>query len=451
MPHIDHELQRCFPAGGCGLDAIRLTAADAVGAALRVRLERDGGPPVVLDLLRPHSSQGCFARLDGFDVIIPGALAPGRASEQLLEDAVARLAAAAIETTPLDWVETLGEQGDQRFLGGEVAEIKLTAACDQRCVFCKSPRNLANHATPEEVEVVLPRLARKAKFLTLSGGETTLAPDLERTIRLARAAGFAEVEVQTNGMSLDEPGRARRLADAGATNVLISLHAHRADLSDRLTGTPGGFQRTLRGIDHAIDAGLQLALCHVICDGNHEFLVPYASFVSRRWRGHELDLVFTLAIPTYRVREDPGLMPPLSEIGPELRAALRRFLPARTDLDPPRGIWALLGPVRRHRARVIAHCGLPMCVLGERAAYHDEWHTTMAAPAQAEMVHPTACAGCVLRPRCSGLWRIYVERLGNDGIAPVGAGDPVGDARDPCYRAQPRPAGSDRTAKCTSR
>ncbi len=478
MARLDHWLRRTFPADGSGPDGVRVLRMDTGGGALRVTLARHGDPEVALDLLRPGASRSFRARLACCDVIVPGPVDPASAGEPLIRAFVAQLRSAAPAATPLDWIGILGEDGDARFLAGDVAEIKLTAACDQRCVFCKSPRNLANHASPEEVAVLLPRLARKARFLTLSGGETTLAPDLDGVVRRARAAGFAEVEIQTNGMTLAEPGRAQRLADAGATNVLISLHAHRAERSDRLTGTPGGFERTLRGIDRALDAGLRLALCHVICEGNHDDVVPFVRFVVRRWPRVPLDLVFTLAIPTYRVRDDPGLMPPLSAIGPELRAALRRFYPARVPIEPMgplrrtadfvRVVTGPLGPLGRRihrraeqlaapplpphrRARVISHCGLPMCVLGGEAVYHDEWWSTGGVSAAAEMVHPPACTRCALRPRCSGLWRVYVERFGDDGIAPVAAADAVGDRRDPCYRAGARLRRPEGTAKCTSR
>ena len=168
-----------------------------------------------------------------------------------------------------------------------------------------------------------------------------------------------------------------------------------------------------------------------------------------RFAGRPLQVVFTLAIPTYRVRQEPGLMPSLDQVGPPLRAALDRFVPARAPLSSRLGGagWALArrraalasreGPVgrlarrvghlstpperwrRRHRARIIAHCGLPVCVLDSRAPFHDEWWWRDPAPAVDELTHPPACEPCRRRERCSGLWRVYVERFDSDGLSPM--------------------------------
>jgi pyruvate-formate lyase-activating enzyme len=337
----------------------------------------------------------------------------------------------------------------ERFVHGGVAEVKLTARCDQRCVFCKSPADAANRLDPEAALALFPGLAERARLLTLSGGEATLVPELEQVVSGARAAGFRRVELQTNGMALDRPGLAESLRAAGLTNVLVSLHAHQPGLSDRLTGTPGGFARTLAGIDRAADAGLQISLCHVICQGNVSHLEAFADHVRARFAGRPLQVVFTLAIPTYRVRQEPGLMPSLDQVGPPLRAALDRFVPARAPLSSRLGGagWALArsraalasreGPVgrlarrvghlstpperwrRRHRARIIAHCGLPVCVLDSRAPFHDEWWWRDPAPAVDELTHPPACEPCRRRERCSGLWRVYVERFDSDGLSPM--------------------------------
>ena len=336
-----------------------------------------------------------------------------------------------------------------RFVHRDVAEVKLTARCDQACVFCKSPADAANRMDPADALASLPALAARSRMLTLSGGEATLVPELAAVVGGARRAGFRRVELQTNGMALADPGRAQALKAAGLTNVLISLHAHEPGLSDELTDTPGGHERTLAGIDRATEAGLQLSLCHVICQGNVDHLEAFADHVRSRFAGRPLQVVFTLAIPTFRVRREPGLMPSLERIGPPLRGALARFVPARAPVRARRGgpgrrlargraaraerggavgrLSRRLGHLatpperwrRRHRARIIAHCGLPVCVLGDRAPFHDEWWWRDPAPAVEEMTHPGACAPCVRRHRCSGLWRVYLERFGDGGVRPI--------------------------------
>jgi len=426
-----------------GVDLLRY---DPEGFGLRVVLGSEDSGEVELLLLPPGASPASYASTPCGDVVVPPGPGPDAAQSRLIDDAVRVLQDDPRGLSRGEWVASLGTAADDRFLAGGEAEIKLTAACDQACVFCKSPADLANQATIDEAVRALPRLARRTRRLTLSGGEPTLTPGLAAVVRAARRAGFDVIEIQSNGMNLADRATVRALARAGATSVLLSLHAHEEGLSDRLTGTAGGFRRSMRGIDNCLEEGFALSLCHVICRGNVRHLPRYADFVRRRFGEQFLQVVFTLAIPTFRVRSDPGLMPALSLAGPLLREALARFtaaslvdttfaLPRRLG-RPSRVIGRSIAHVSRrtffrltrgtrfarwlpnHRARVLAHCGLPPCVLGEYAHFHDELWRDETARAAAELTHPPSCAPCVYRPRCSGLWRIYVDRLGDDGITP---------------------------------
>ena len=87
-----------------------------------------------------------------------------------------------------------------------------------------------------------------------------------------------------------------------------------------------------------------------------------------------------------------------------------------------------LGPARAHRASVIAGCGLPPCVLGIRAHYHEETASGCSARAGEHLVHPDTCEACTWRDVCSGLWPEYVEVHGVHDIRPVLA-DPLETVR----------------------
>jgi MoaA/NifB/PqqE/SkfB family radical SAM enzyme len=452
MALVDEQLRALFSGQSADARGIRLQDLRPHGLGLRARFHRDDSDPIELLLRPPGTQRRAGVRLKGFDVTAVGDFGQQKADRDrtLLQDVVDVLKQGDLRTSYRDWVETVGEAADDRFILGAVAEIKLTNRCDQRCVFCKSPKNMANHIPSDEVAEVLPRLARRTAFLTLSGGETLLSERLEEHVREARRGGFKEVEVQTNGMQLAEPGRVRRLKEAGLTNLLISLHAHEPSLSDRLTGTQGGFHRTVAGIERSLEAGLSVSLCHVICEGNFRVMPTYARFIRERFAGHPLTVLFTLAIPTYRVRSDPGLMPRLSLAAPLLRRALSSFESAvdrdimwferhqrlavqggflyifnrlgrhlhrhLTSIPPYR---KLVQPPPVHDARVIRHCGLPVCALKDQAVYHDDILFGTKPPALEEMTRPPVCDGCTYRDRCAGLWLAYVERFGPDGIDAV--------------------------------
>jgi MoaA/NifB/PqqE/SkfB family radical SAM enzyme len=409
MARVDAFLEELFAESPDG--DLRLDSVVSEQSSLRVTFSSGRLGEVALRLAPAGSCVPCYARIPGFDVVTlrepPAGLEA--AADECIHRVLSTIAAAGFEPTAEEWRDSFGAP-DDRFVFGDVAEVKITHACDQRCVFCKSPPNVANLVDVDEALEVVERLADRARLLTLSGGEPTLSARLAEVVRRASRAGFAEIEIQSNGMNLEDPRLVEELVEAGAGIALVSLHAGDADLSDALTATPGGFERTLRGIDRCLEAGMSVSLCHVICRGNVHALPLFGSFVRRRFEGRRLHVAFTLSLPNYRVRSNPGLMPPLTQVAPALSETLASFEPARGTSGGAGG---------RHVASVMHGCGLPLCVLGELAVYHDEYHEPSSTDPTEERVHLAQCGECSFRDRCSGLWRTYLSLYGDAGISPV--------------------------------
>ncbi|MFH1436745.1 MAG: radical SAM protein, partial [Pseudomonadota bacterium] len=317
---------------------------------------------------------------------------------------------------------------------------------NQHCLFCKSSSRLENYAKPAQVADILERLARKVDFLTLSGGETCLDPWLEKHIEQARRAGFRRVEVQTNGLLMQDRDYVRRLLSAGMTNALVSLHSRSEDVSDSITRCKGGYRATLKGIETLLRERASVTLCHVICSLNYRDVPGYVRFIDRRFPRSSMCMVFTLAIPTFRVRSMPRLMPRLSDLAPPLKQGLLMCLPSndafkRSSLSLAMdkaetmakrvfsaGGGLLAGILRagtgalsggRLRARVISHCGIPLCVLEGCEDYHNESAPAGSFPADHDLFHPPACASCKWRRNCSGIWRSYADLHGIEEVRPI--------------------------------
>ncbi len=108
------------------------------------------------------------------------------------------------------------------------ALLEVTARCDLACPVCfASSRPAAGEDPP------LARLVKRLELLRdqtggcnlqLSGGEPTLRPDLPELVAAARRAGFAFVQLNTNGLALAaDPGLASRLAGAGLASVFLQF------------------------------------------------------------------------------------------------------------------------------------------------------------------------------------------------------------------------------------
>ncbi len=147
----------------------------------------------------------------------------------------------------------------------------LTYRCNERCVHCYLDHHDHGELTTAECLRVLDDLARSgALFLTFSGGEIFLRPDLYEILAAARGLHF-DITLKTNAL-LVTPERAARLREFGVRRVQISVYSDIPAVHDAITKVPGSLQRTLAAIPILLEHGLQVKLA---CPLMQENLMAY--------------------------------------------------------------------------------------------------------------------------------------------------------------------------------
>jgi hypothetical protein len=110
------------------------------------------------------------------------------------------------------------------------------------------------------------RAAAGSCNLQLSGGEPTTRADLPDIIRTARAAGFAFVQLNSNGLRLGrQAGYAHALAQAGLSSVFLQFDGSDATCQ-ALRGRPLKVDKLL-AVEACTDAGLGVVLVPTIARG----------------------------------------------------------------------------------------------------------------------------------------------------------------------------------------
>ena len=147
----------------------------------------------------------------------------------------------------------------------------LTYRCNERCVHCYLDHDDHGEMTTAECLAVLEELARAGTlFLTFSGGEIFLRPDLFEILAAARRLHF-DISLKTNAL-LITPARAARLREFRVRRVQISVYSDDPTVHDAITKVPGSLRRTLAAIPLLIEAGLQVKLA---CPLMRENLMAY--------------------------------------------------------------------------------------------------------------------------------------------------------------------------------
>lgn len=292
---------------------------------------------------------------------------------------------------------------------GAYGTLRLGYRCNQDCWFCWQDRRAPSPPLEQMVTWLDELAALGVQSINFTGGEATTWSALpELVARVARHHGRVAT-LQTNAVKLARPEYTRTLVEAGLHGVMVSLHAARADVSDRMTRAPGTFERTVAGIEQALDQGLVVTLTCVVEEANHALLDEHAAFVVERFARRAPDnpvARVTYAHPT--AYHEPGSWQdhqvPFDQVRPQLSAAVARLRAAGVPVQ-------VGGP-----------CGFPVCAL-DPAVVGDPYQVlerTVFSPE--ELVHRRFgpdCASCLHQPRCFGLRQEYLDRFGARGLVPT--------------------------------
>lgn len=142
--------------------------------------------------------------------------------------------------------------------------------CNQKCLHCYAAGQPMGE-TPElstEQWITALALLRKANIpqVTFTGGEPTLRSDL---VELVQAAEWFVTRLNTNGRLLT-PELCAGLYEAGLDSVQVTLYSAEGNIHNQLVGV-NGFNDTVQGIRHAVEAGLIVSVNTPLCSLNTHY------------------------------------------------------------------------------------------------------------------------------------------------------------------------------------
>lgn len=142
--------------------------------------------------------------------------------------------------------------------------FELTHRCHLACLHCylddnHNWRDKTRELTTQEAMHVITQLqAAGCMFLTISGGETFLRPDLFTLLRHARQLGLA-VSLFTTGTLLRDQ-HLPELKKLYLRSVELSLYSADPEAHDAITQRPGSQRKTLRAVEQLLAHGIPVAI-----------------------------------------------------------------------------------------------------------------------------------------------------------------------------------------------
>ncbi|NOY24620.1 MAG: radical SAM protein [Oligoflexia bacterium] len=337
-------------------------------------------------------------------------------------------------------------------------EINLGKACNNRCVFCLDglpKREDRSYMRFDQLQSELERFyADGYRSVGFLGGEPTTYPRIVDGVAAARALGFTRVAIATNATKLRLTHFTDRLLDAGLTRVTVSMHAHTADLEDRLTRVPGNFGKKVKALRYMhhkqqtqghLRDGLSV---NVVLNGwNYQHLPRMMRFFYQKLGLSDLRVNFIRPEGYAQGRAEltprygavtPMLVKaillnehhfkrtftfggvPMCMLPPVLRGSerlLRKYMGEYRDLSTACSIRSgggdVFAPGRQQGPRM-TNTVVRFDAADQRARFN--WQDRKRRDLKGQ---PAACAHCRLVDVCEGVWKGYLDIWGDREFSPV--------------------------------
>lgn len=154
-----------------------------------------------------------------------------------------------------------------------------TNACNLKCEHCyqdASGKEAGELSTEEGLRLIDQIADAGFKIMIFSGGEPLLRPDIYEFVEHAAARGLRPV-FGSNGTLITEE-RARKLKEAGAMAIGISLDSLDPEKHDHFRGVEGAHAATLAGIENCKRVGLPFQIHTTVLEWNRDEICKLTDF-----------------------------------------------------------------------------------------------------------------------------------------------------------------------------
>lgn len=151
-------------------------------------------------------------------------------------------------------------------------QVNLTTRCNLECRHCYRASERETDPVDLSAETIVDVLHQAADlgalWLTLTGGEPLLHPDLGSVLSCARKLRFA-ISVLTNGTLVDGSA-ADLLAESHPFRVQVSLYGATPEVHDGIVGVAGSYGSTVKGIRLLVERKVPVLVTSTVMAPNAE-------------------------------------------------------------------------------------------------------------------------------------------------------------------------------------
>ena len=220
-------------------------------------------------------------------------------------------------------------------IAGDEARFLLGYLCNSNCKFCVQGHRPRFNRTFEEIKKdMIKARKRGATDSAFCGGEPTIRKDFFDILFTIKKLGFKTMMMATNGRMFAYKEFAKKFVDhllppneknGSANSIVFSIHGHKPEIHDFLTGVHGAFEQVCKGLKNLKEVlkkekkenWIRIYCNQVIMKQNYRYMPKFVDFISKF---HLFDLVQFIFILPYENAQDNYnlLVPKMTDVIPFL-------------------------------------------------------------------------------------------------------------------------------------
>lgn len=282
--------------------------------------------------------------------------------------------------------------------------IMITTLCNNHCIMCHSSTNyMADYSTREIIESIENTIDGSEREIQLSGGEPTLRKDLIQILeKIKELNSSAEIQINSNGRMFYYKEFTRNISNLGiVSSIMTDIHAHNAELHDKITQVKGSFNQTVRGIKNLLDENIKIRISILVNKLNYRFLPEIATFIKKDFKNVKVSFTYTWFVcNAYKNRGQ--LFVKVNDTAPYLEKAAN---------------------ILKENC-IFMH--FPICIF--KPEYQNYVIKQSFVTDNREDYPSKECHKCKLKNKCGGIWKNYAQLKGEQ-FKPIIKNE---DSKKPC-------------------
>jgi len=289
------------------------------------------------------------------------------------------------------------------------AIIILGYKCNNNCLFCSVGDMDKNFERdfPEIVKDLYEKKEKNIDEVEFIGGEALIRRDIIDLVESAKGFGYKKILIETNGRMMSIEKFARDIISAGLNTVSFSLHGHKAEIHDTLSGSEGSFEQCLQGISNAKKYGAEIRINYVVCKLNYKYISKLIE-LTEKLNPNTLSLSFINPVAS-ALENKQTLIPKLSDVSKYMIKALEKKVEYKLKIF---NFPLCILPGFEKNIRVLDS------MIDTAMSDGEKMNVSLKDNIRDLKIKPSRCKKCVKKNKCDGLWKGYYEMYSESELKP---------------------------------